>query len=230
MLDLLWGAACVHCDAPGRLLCRDCSDMLAPRPAEHWPSPTPAGLVRPIASGAYDGLIRDVILATKERRQHQFVPVLAAYLAAAAAALDAHGPIVLAPVPSRTVTVHERGLDTTAASARRAAALLRRTGVVARYAPLLVVRGGVVDQAGLSAGQRAANLEGAFACPTHRVRALADRVRAAHVVICDDVITTGATAREAQRALEAVGLSVKGIAAIAATQKRKTLGLPPPGV
>lgn len=230
VLDLLWGSACVHCGRPGRLLCRECSEALAPRPAEHWPSPIPAGLVRPIASATYDGLIRDVILATKERRQHQLVPVLAAYLAAAASTHEALGPVVLAPVPSRAVTVNERGLDTTAASTRRAAALLRNAGIAAWYAPLLVVRGGVADQAGLTAAQRAANLERAFTCPAHRVRALAARVPAAHVLICDDVITTGATGREAQRALEAVGLSVKGIAAIAATQKRKTLGLPSPGV
>ena len=194
-------------------------------PAEHWPTPVPEGLVRPIAAAPYDGLIRDVILATKERRQHQLVPVLAAHIAAAASAHRLRGPVVLVPVPSRAVTVAERGLDTTAASTRRAAHVLRRAGADAAYAPLLTVRGGVVDQAGLSAPERAANLDRAFTCPSHRLRLLAARTPVAHVLVCDDVITSGATAREAQRALDAVGLPVKGIAAIAATQKRKTLGL-----
>lgn len=225
VLDLIWGSACVHCSRPGRALCADCSDALAPAPDVHWPTPVPEGLARPIASAAYDGLIRDVILATKERRQHQLVPVLAAHLAAAAAAHRLRGPVVLVPVPSRAVTVAERGLDTTAASARRAVVLLRRAGWEAAYAPLLTVRGGVVDQAGLTAPQRAANLDRAFTCPAHRLRSLAGRTPAAHILVCDDVITSGATAREAQRALEAVGLSVRGICAIAATQKRKTLGL-----
>ncbi|HEY0949869.1 MAG TPA: ComF family protein, partial [Nocardioides sp.] len=42
----------------------------------------------------------------------------------------------------------------------------------------------------------------------------------ARLLVCDDVLTTGSTAREAQRALESVGLAVAGHAAIAATRRR----------
>ena len=52
------------------------------------------------------------------------------------------------------------------------------------------------------------------------LRRLARRLPEAHVVVCDDVLTTGATVREAQRALEAVGLGVRAIATVAATRRR----------
>ena len=77
-----------------------------------------------------------------------------------------------------------------------------------------------MDQAGLGAAQRAANLAGSMFCPDERLRRLASRRARTRIVLCDDVVTTGATLREAQRALEAVGLTVSAVAAVAATRRR----------
>ena len=149
-------------------------------------------------------------------------PALARLLAQAvvAAAAEGAGPLVLVPVPSRPATVRARGHDPMRAVTARTARLLRASGYVALARPLLRQRPGVLDQSGLDAGRRAANLAGSMHCPSPALGRLARRLPEARVVVCDDVLTTGATAREAQRALEAVGLPVVAVAAVAATRRR----------
>ena len=56
------------------------------------------------------------------------------------------------------------------------------------------LRPGVVDQAGLNAGERAANLAGSMTCPSPRLRRLGARRGRVRAVVCDDVLTTGSTA------------------------------------
>ncbi|HWJ08312.1 MAG TPA: ComF family protein [Nocardioides sp.] len=221
--DLVLGAACVGCGRPGRALCRPCRAALPTAAAPHWPTPTPPGLVPPWAVGDYDGVLRALVLAHKERRVLSLARPLGGLLAVsvAQALADAQvaGGVVLVPVPSRPRAVRERGHDPTRAMVRAAAAALReeRDVVTAR---LLRVRPGLVDQAGLDAAARAANLAGSMAVPGDVVRRLARRLPRAHLVVCDDVLTTGATLREAQRALESSGLPVLAGATVAATRRR----------
>jgi predicted amidophosphoribosyltransferase len=219
-VDLVLGGRCVGCTRPGRLLCAACAGSLPLVARRAWPSPVPEGLVPPWATTAYDGVARAMVIGLKEHRLLGLVRPVGALLAAAAvAAAPSVGPVVLVPVPSRSATVRARGHDPTFAVTARAAGLLRLMDVDARASRLLRLRPGVVDQAGLGAQARAANLSGSMTCPTPALRRLRASVGAAHVVVCDDVLTTGATAREAQRALEAVGLTVAGVAVVAATQR-----------
>ena len=53
------------------------------------------------------------------------------------------------------------------------------------------------SQTSLSQQERRTNLTGAFQVPPEKVA----QVRNAHVIVCDDVITTGSTMREAKKAL-----------------------------
>ena len=131
---------------------------------------------------------------------------------------------MLVPVPSRPATVRARGHDPTYAVTSLAARLLAAAGHDVIVQRLLHLRPGVVDQAGLGAADRAANLAGSMTCPGAGLRRLGARRSRVRAVVCDDVLTTGSTAREAQRALEAVGLEVAGVAVVAATRRRSPTG------
>lgn len=221
--DLLLGSRCVGCDRPGRVLCGPCAGTLPVAAVPAWPAPTPPGLAPPYAAATYDGLVRAMVIAHKERGVLALAAPLGGLLAGAVAGALAHGVegrVVLVPVPSRPSSVRSRGHDPTWEMTRRAADRLRTSGVTALASPLLRLRAGVRDQAGLDAEQRWANLAGSMRCPSRSLARLAARCPTARVVVCDDVLTTGATAREAQRALEAVGLAVAGVAAAAATRRR----------
>jgi predicted amidophosphoribosyltransferase len=73
-----------------------------------------------------------------------------------------------------------------------------------------------MDQAGLSAGARAANLDGALVVRP----AWAAQVVAAPIVLVDDVVTTGATLAEAARALRVAGAGPVVAAVLVATPRR----------
>ena len=221
-LDLLLGGVCVGCGEPGRLLCPACDDELPLGAAPAWPTPVPGGLVEPWAAGSYDGTLRAMVIGLKERRLLSLARPLARLLAqAVATGLEVDAPVVLVPVPSRSSTVRARGHDPTHAISQGAAALLRAAGGHVEARRMLRLRPGVVDQAGLGAEDRAANLAASMHCPGAGVRRLAGHLDRAQLVVCDDVLTTGSTAREAQRALEAVGLDVVRVAVVAATRRRR---------
>lgn len=216
--DLVLGGRCAGCGRGGRALCRACADALPDRARPAWPTPTPAGLAQPFAAAAYDGAVRAMVIAHKERSVLALARPLGLLLSHAVAALAGPLPVVLVPVPSRPGTARSRGHDPTWALTRSACGLLRHQGYAVSAARLLESRGGVVDQAGLDAVGRADNLAGSMCCPTAQVRRVAGRRLRA--VVCDDVLTTGSTAREAQRALEVSGIPVAGIAVVAATVRR----------
>jgi predicted amidophosphoribosyltransferase len=222
VLDLLLGAACVVCGRPGRALCPACRVALPTGGRPCWPTPTPPGLARPMAAGDYDGALKVLVNAHKERHVFALAGPLGDVLAGVVRDLVAAGPatVALVPVPSNRRVVRRRGHDPLLRVARRAASRLRATGTPATILPVLRSRAPVKDQSGLDAEQRRANLRGSMRC-RRPSRALPAGVR---IVVVDDVITTGSTVREAQRAVEAAGLRVHGVATVAATRRRVTEG------
>lgn len=209
------------CARPGRLWCPDC--LAGPvRPSRVWPDPCPPGLPGVWASGSYRGAVRAAVIAHKEERAYGVARALGWRLALAVAgalgdaALQDSSPVVLVPVPSRPGVVRQRGDDPTARLVRGAARVLRRQGVDVRVVPALVSLRGVQDQAGLGAEERHRNLAGSMRCPRPRRLASHGRIR---VVLCDDVLTTGATLTEAARALRTVGVGVNRAAVVGAVRR-----------
>jgi predicted amidophosphoribosyltransferase len=105
------------------------------------------------------------------------------------------------PAPTRRSAARRRGGDPIARIAAAAAACGPLT-----VAPGLRTTCGVRDSVGLSSAGRERNITG-------RVRAGA--VPAGEVLLVDDVVTTGATAREAVRTLVAGGAQVSAVLTLA---------------
>jgi ComF family protein len=215
-LDLLLPPSCVGCDtsvaAPGQLcgacfqrigfiaepLCgrcglpfasvreagplRTCATCLA--------APPPWGRAR--AAMLYDEAAKGLILPFKHADRTENAATLAAAMHRAGAALLA-GADLLVPVPLHRRRLLQRRYNQ---SALLAAALAKRSGVPS--VPDMLARTRATATLGAhTAAERAAILEGAIVVrPAGRAR-LAGR----RVVLIDDVLTSGATARACVRAL-----------------------------
>ncbi|MFC9581941.1 ComF family protein [Streptomyces yangpuensis] len=203
---------CAGCGAARVLVCDGCRGALSGAAAGPVrPSPRPEGLPVVRAAAVYEGAVRAVLLAHKERGALPLAGVLGGALAAAVLAGGTGpgpGEVALVPVPSARRQVRARGHDPARRIALAAAGRLRRAGVPARVAPVLVLRRAVADQAGLGARQRRENLAGALAVRRDGVRL----THGARIVLVDDVVTTGATLAEAARAVRAGGLVVGAVA------------------
>jgi predicted amidophosphoribosyltransferase len=171
--------------------------------------------LRVAASGEHAGVLRLAIVAWKEEGRTALLRPLAHLLAASVIeVMRDPGPVVLVPVPTSRRSRVARGADLVDQVARRAAALLCDAGADATVRPALRVSRRTVDQSGLGARERARNLHGAFG-----VRA-DDGLAGREIVVVDDIVTTGATLREAVRALASVGHRPHGAATMAHRPRR----------
>ncbi len=228
-VDLFLGSACVSCSRPGGVLCLDCGADLQQLPYPSWPTPRPAGLRQPFAVTTYDGSAKAAIIAHKEHGVLSLAKPLGqalalsvlAVLAASPSNLAGDRPALLVSPPTSADRVRARGHDPLLRVVRSCVRALARSGVHVATGRCLERVREVADQSGLSASDRTANLAGAFLVRPRVRQGLAGRA----VVVVDDVLTTGATATEVCRSLEAARAEVVGVAVVAATR----LSRRPPG-
>ncbi len=221
--DLFLGGACVGCTRPGPPLCSRCGACLEGLPYRTRPSPCPPGLPPTYCVSGYQGAARAALVAHKEEARLTLTRPLGRALALSVLGVltaTAARPVVitLVPTPSSRARARERGHDPLLRMTRECGNALRAAGVATTVAPVLAVVGTVADQAGLGADARAANLTGAFTVKRRR------RLDGHFVVLIDDIVTTGATALEASRAVGQAGADVLGVAVVAATARRGCLG------
>jgi len=223
VLDLLLPSRCAGCDRSVdtqtrvRGLCVDCVATVRQATPLEWTLSGECGLLRAFAAGAYDGGVRTALLNYKEHGRLCLRRELGGCLAVsvlAAARFSSCPAVLLVPVPSAIAAQRERGHDPVCGMARAVVRQLRTVGLqIGLVSALRQVRA-VADQSGLDVEARQANLAGALVVTNPA------KVRGRRVVVVDDIVTTGATAIEAARALTAAGAVVEAVACVAATPRR----------
>ncbi len=158
------------------------------------------------AAVAYDAASKRAVLAFKHGDRLDLAPVLAAWIERVAG--DVMRPdAVLAPTPLHWRRQWARRYNQSAALA---AAIARRAGVAVAYDALVRVRA-TPPQQSLPLAARRRNVVGAFRASP----ALAGR----HVIVIDDVLTTGATASACAKALKRAGAGRVDVLAVARVVK-----------
>jgi ComF family protein len=158
------------------------------------------------AVARFDGVMRELVHDLKFRDRHDARRLFGRWLVDVGAAL-LHDADAVLPVPLTRLRLAGRRFNQSAILAQEVA---RLSGV--RYAPAALVRTRrTAPQVGLSRQQRRDNVAGAFAVAAGSGDAFAD----AKIVLIDDVITTGATARACARILKRAGAARVDVLALA---------------
>jgi ComF family protein len=153
--------------------------------------------------GIYAGTLRAALHALKFQRKRAVAKPLVELMLEQRRATFGSDVDALVPVPLARHRLAERGYNQAELIAERLSAVL---GVPLRRRWLLRVRE-TSAQSDLTAAERQENVEGAFVA----TGSLADQ----HIVVIDDVLTTGATASACARALRAAGARRIGVVTVA---------------
>jgi ComF family protein len=174
----------------------------------------PPPFVRVVAYGPYQSRMKAAIHALKYDRLHGVARGLGRMLARAIAQLadEAPGEMLVVPVPLHRSKYAERGFNQARSLAVYALKALSKTHPQWRLAlasKTLMRLHATKSQAGLSAHERRQNVRGAF------VVSDPGAVNLKHILLIDDIFTTGATARSCAQALLQAGAASVRVATLA---------------
>lgn len=174
----------------------------------------PPPFVRAVAYGPYQGRMKAAIHALKYDRLHPAARGLGRMLAQAIAKLatEAPGEMLVVPVPLHRSKYAERGFNQARSLAVHALKVLGKTHPQWRLTlasrTLMRLRS-TTSQAGLTPRQRRLNVRGAFEVPNPAA------VSKKHILLIDDIFTTGSTARASAQALLRAGAASVWVATLA---------------
>jgi len=163
----------------------------------------PFPFVKGRAACLYDNASRGIILGFKHGDRLDYAPMLTRWLERAGADLWAHADTIV-PVPLHVSRLRKRRYNQAAELARP---LARRTGL--DYRPDALIRTRATRPQANSPDARWENVRTAFAL--HPKAKIAGK----HVVLIDDVFTTGATLRACSRVLLDAGVAQVSVAVLA---------------
>jgi predicted amidophosphoribosyltransferase len=212
VLDLILPLECGGCGAPSTRWCEACALELDVKPDEpHVVNPRIDPEVPVFALGRYAGARRRAILAMKENGRGDLAAPMAGALAVGVHRLLTWGmietPLTIVPAPTRRSAARRRGGDPVTRLAR--AAVDGHPDIDVE--PALRMKALARDSVGLGTSARERNIAGRVVLRGRRPGA-----QVCEVLVVDDVVTTGATARESVRTLRAAGVRVAAVLAIAA--------------
>jgi ComF family protein len=205
-------------------VCSRCGEPLGFPPASVSPLTcrvcrlAPPAFVRAVSYGPYEGRMRDAIHALKYNGLHGAACRLGEMLAAAIGrlALEAPAEMLVIPVPLHRSKHAQRGFNQARLLAAHALTELRRThpGWRLTLASSAVVRIRATDsQSSLTPRQRRINLRGAFVIADPKAVAMK------HILLIDDIFTTGATARSVAQVLMGSGAASVWVATLARARR-----------
>jgi predicted amidophosphoribosyltransferase len=214
LLDWLLPTNCVLCGATGAIICQRCerSFDINPRIVKRF------GLIG-FAITDYHRACSLLLHAYKEEHQTALVQFLAKPIASKILEQQKQlaGNVILVPAPSSTVSMQHRGFEPALYLAKEVARQVNRNHKSVKVLKVLKLDRQIQDQAGLGVEARKANLLGAMVARPARSES--------PVLILDDVVTTGVTLVEANRALIAAGWRVAGFCAFAETLSKRATGI-----
>ena len=155
------------------------------------------------SAAVYEGALREALHAFKFAGRRALAGPLGDLAAEQCVGSLPEGIDALIPVPLARERERERGFNQATLLARR---IGRRLGAPTRPGWLVRTRS-TRPQSDLSAAERRANVRGAFRAT--------DRVAGRHLLLIDDILTTGATLEACARALREAGARRVGVLTVA---------------